>query len=92
MNTRHVTRAAGALLASGVATLALATPASAMVDPAPPPNPDGRNLPAGSGLERLADETPWTEIGLGVAGGLALAGLGIAAGTRARRRSLAHSG
>lgn len=91
MNIRHVTQATGALLASGVATLAFATPASAMVDPAPPPNPDGSHLPAGPGLPSLSDETPWTEIGLGVAGGLALAGLGIAAGQRARRRGLVHS-
>lgn len=89
MNPRSLYRLAGAAVVTTVAGIALATPAAAMVDPAPPPNPDGVGLSGGGGTS--SDDGPWLEIGIAAVGGLALAGAGIAASSAARRRSLAHT-
>ena len=88
MNPRSLYRLAGTAVVTTVAGIALATPPAAMVDPAPPPNPDGVGL---SGGGTSSDDGPWLEIGIAAVGGLALAGAGIAASSAARRRSLAHT-
>jgi hypothetical protein len=90
MNVRSLYRLAGAAVVSGVAGIALATPATAMVDPAPPPNADGVGF-SGGATSSSSDDGPWLEIGIAAVGGLALAGAGIAASSAARRRSLAHT-
>lgn len=89
MNLRNLYRLAGAAVVTTVAGVALATPAAAMVDPAPAPNPDGVGLSGGNATS--SDDGPWLEIGIAAVGGLALAGAGIAASSAARRRSLAHT-
>jgi hypothetical protein len=90
MTTRSLTRLAAASIVTGVAGIALATPAAAMVDPAPPPNGNGSSL-SESPTSTATDDSPWAEIGVAVVGGVALAGVGIAAGSAVRRRSLAHT-
>lgn len=88
MTTRSLTRLAAASVVTGVAGIALATPASAMVDPAP--NGAGSSSTP-STTSSATDDSPWAEIGVAVVGGVALAGVGIAAGSAVRRRSLAHT-
>jgi hypothetical protein len=95
--------AAGAVVA-GVAGLALAIPAAAMADPpAPPPTPvsnldfvhtqhGGSVTQTPTGSTSVTDEdSPWAEIALGALGGVALAGVGIAASVAVRRRSMAQA-
>lgn len=88
MTTRSLTRLAAASIVTGVAGIALATPAAAMMEPAPSGN--GSSL-SESPTSTATDDSPWAEIGVAVIGGVALAGVGIAAGTAVRRRSLAHT-
>ena len=90
MTTRSLTRLAAASIVTGVAGIALATPAAAMVDPAPPPNGNGSSL-SESPTSTATDDSPWAEIGVAAIAGVALAGVGIAAGSAVRRRSVAHT-
>jgi hypothetical protein len=89
MTTRSLTRLAAASVVTGVAGIAFATPAVAMVDPAPAPNPDGTSLSGGGGT--ATDDSPWAEIGVAALAGVALAGVGIAGTAAVRRRSVAHT-
>lgn len=89
MNRRTPYRIATTAVVTGVAGLALAAPAAAMVDPAPPPNADGSSLSGGTST--TTDDSPWAEISVAVLGGLALAGAGIAGSAAVRRRNLAHT-
>jgi len=86
--TRHtitiVTRITGTGLVTALAGLALAVPAEAR------DIPDGGGPSTGLVSDPAAEEgTPWTEIGLGALGGLALAGAGVAAAQSVRRRETA---
>lgn len=89
MTPRTLSRFATTAVVTGVAGLALAAPAAAMVDPAPAPNPEGSSLSDGTGT--ATDDSPWAEISVAVLGGLALAGAGIAGTAAVRRRSVAHT-
>jgi hypothetical protein len=89
MTPRNLYRLTTTAVVTGVAGLALATPAAAMVDPAPEPNANGSSLSGGDGT--ATDDTPWAEISAAVLGGLALAGAGIAASVAVRRRSVADT-
>jgi hypothetical protein len=82
-------RLATAAVLTGVAGIALATPAAAMVDPAPQPNPAGERIPEGSSA--ITDDSPWAEIGVAVVGGIALAGVAVAGSAAVRRRNVAHT-
>jgi hypothetical protein len=86
MSIRTIQRFAATAVVTGCASLALAAPASAMVDPAPPPNPGGRSLSDGS-VVVVTDDSPWLEIGIGALAGLAIAGAGVAVASAARGRS-----
>jgi hypothetical protein len=90
---------AAAAVVSGVAGLALATPAAAMVDPAPPPASEViQHTQHGGSLTETPtvptsvteDDSPWAEIGVAAVGGLAIAGVAIGASVAVRRRSVAH--
>lgn len=91
---------AAAAVVSGVAGLALATPAAAMVDPAPPPASEDilRHTQHGGSLTQMPtvptpvteEDSPWAEIGVAAVGGLAIAGVAIGASVAVRRRSVAH--
>jgi hypothetical protein len=89
MTPRALYRAATTAVVTGVAGVALATPAAAMVDPAPPPNPDGTSMNGGA-TTTSTDDSPWAEIGAGLVAGVVLAGVGIAASVGMRRRSVTH--
>ena len=89
MTSRALYRVATTAVVTGVAGLALATPAAAMVDPAPNPNTNGTSLSGGGGT--ATDDSQWAEIAAGVVAGVALAGVGIAAGAAVRRRSVADT-
>ncbi len=88
MTSRTLYRAATAAVVTGVAGVALATPAAAMVDPAPPPNANGTT--SGGVTTTSTDDSPWAEIGAGIIAGVALAGVGVAASAGLRRRSVTH--
>lgn len=84
MMARSLTRLGSAVAVTGIATLALATPAAADYD----------QTPAG-GTDRLSDSSGTTTTGsgwelsqvlTGAAGGLALAGIGYAGSMVVRRR------
>jgi hypothetical protein len=90
MTTRSLTRLAAASIVTGVAGIALATPAVAMVDPAPQPVGNGSSLPQ-SPATSAEDDSPWAEIGVAAVAGVALAGVGIAGTAAVRRRSVAHT-
>lgn len=91
---------AAAAIVSGVAGLALAAPAAAMVDPAPPPASEVtlQHTQHGGSLNQTPtvptsvteDDSPWAEIGVAALGGLAIAGVAIGASVAVRRRSVAH--
>jgi hypothetical protein len=91
MAFRTVSRLASAAVVGGVASLALAAPAGALVEPGGPGGTSGGSTgittpaPAGTSWELLP-------IAVGAAGGLALAGIGFAAATGVRRRNehMAH--
>jgi hypothetical protein len=89
MTFRTVTRLASAAVVGSVASLALATPAGALVEPGGP----GGTSSGSTGIPTSAD-TSWEllPIAIGAAGGLALAGIGFAAATGVRRRNdqMAH--
>lgn len=89
MTSRTVYRAATAAVVTGVAGVALATPAAAMVDPAPPPNANG-STSTGGVTTTSTDDSPWAEIGAGIIAGVALAGVGVAASAGLRRRGMTH--
>jgi hypothetical protein len=92
---------AAAAVVTGVAGIALATPAAAMVDPAPPPASEvtlqhtqhGGSLTETPTVPATAteDDSPWAEIGVAAIGGLAIAGVAIGASVAVRRRSVAHT-
>jgi hypothetical protein len=82
---------AGSAVVTGVATVALAAPASALEAP-DPGNGDlvfDQNQPA---TTTSTDDSQWLEIGLGALGGLAIAGAGVAAATGLKRRSTVPTG
>jgi hypothetical protein len=103
MSPRTPRTFAAAAVLTGVAGLALATPAAAMVDPAPPPASEAtfRHTQHGgsAGLTRMPtvptpvteEDSPWAEIGIAAVGGLAIAGVAIGAGVAVRRRSVAET-
>jgi hypothetical protein len=101
MNPRAPRTFAAAALVTGVAGLALATPAAAMVDPAPPPAEDAsftHTQHGGSGTQTTTvptsvteDDSPWAEIAVAALGGVAIAGAAIGASVAVRRRSVAHT-
>jgi hypothetical protein len=92
--TNRVTRIAATALVSGLASLALAGPAQALMAHDPEvggivraDNNTGLTVPAKTPAPTAAeDDTPWMELGIGALGGLALAGVGIAAASRVRHR------
>ncbi len=99
MSLRTPYTLAAAAVVTGVAGLALATPAAATVEPAPPPASEditrhhqhgGSLMQTPSGTSVTSEDGPWAEIGVAVIGGLALAGVGIAAGSAVRRHGVAH--
>ena len=100
--TRRTPRTfAAAALITGVAGLAFATPAAAMVDPAPPPASEVtlQHTQHGGSVTQTPtvptsvteDDTPWAEIGVAALGGLAIAGVAIGASVAVRHRSVAHT-
>ena len=92
---------AAAAVVTGVVGLALTSPAAATVDPAPPPAAEDvfRHTQHGGSLMQTPtpptsvtdEDSPWAEIGVAALGGVALAGVGIAASVVVRRRSVAHT-
>jgi hypothetical protein len=88
MALRNITRLASAAVAAGVASLALAAPAGALVEPGGPGGTSGGN----PGIDTAPAGTSWEllPIAVGAAGGLALAGVGFAAATGVRRHNVAH--
>jgi hypothetical protein len=90
MALRTVSRLASAAVVGGVASLALAAPAGALVEPGGPGGTSGGS----TGITTPAPGTSWEllPIAVGAAGGLALAGIGFAAATGMRRRDehMAH--
>jgi len=91
MARRSITRIAAGAVVTGIATLALATPANAII----PPQPPGQLEFTGQGSPTTATTDAgwtWQEIVGGTAGGVALAGMGVAAAVGLRRRNehLAH--
>ena len=101
MNHRAPRSFAAAAVVSGVAGLALATPAAAMVDPAPPPASEVtlQHTQHGGSLTQTPtvpvsvteEDSPWAEIGVAALGGLAIAGVAIGASVAVRRRSVPHT-
>jgi hypothetical protein len=99
MTSRTPYTFAAAAVVTGVAGLALATPVTAVADPPAQPASDvgyrhtqhgGSVTQTPTGSTSVSDDTPWAEIAVGALGGVALAGVGIAAGVAVRRRSVAH--
>ena len=83
MTRNTITRITSVGLVTGFAGLALAMPAQAREIP------DGGGAVSPTVTERqtpITEGTPWTEIGLGALGGLALAGAGVAAAQSVRNR------
>ena len=87
MARRSITRLAAGAVVTGIATLAIAAPASA-VSPKDPVGGTVFNVPATPTDPGWA----WYEIAGGAMGGIALAGAGVAAAAGLRRHSqhLAH--
>lgn len=92
MSTRF-TRVAATALVSGLASLALAGPAQALMAHDPEvggiiraDNNTGLTTPSQTPTPAADEDTPWMELGIGALGGLALAGVGITAASRVRHR------
>ena len=92
MSTR-ITRVATTALVAGLASLALAGPADALMTHDPDLGgtvlaDNNTGVPSKQAPATSSDdgETPWTELGIGALGGLALAGAGTAAAMRVRHR------
>jgi hypothetical protein len=88
--TTTLTRLAGGTVLAAAATAALAAPSSAM--PAPGPDPVGTSTVQHVSGTATGDATDWQDVGIGLAGGVALAGAAYAASSalrRSRRPSLA---
>ena len=82
----HLTRLAGATLIAGAGAIALAAPSSAMT--APGPDPIGTSdVPAAVSHDTgTADGSiDWSDLGLGLAGGVVLAGVAFGASSTLRR-------
>jgi hypothetical protein len=87
-------RVAATAVVSGLASLAFAGPAQALMAHDPEvgsivraDNNTGLTTPSRTPTPVAAEEdTPWMELGIGALGGLALAGVGIAAASRVRHR------
>jgi hypothetical protein len=87
MNLSTVTRLGSAAVVTGIATLALASPASAVVA-----DPQGGDLGSGSSSITVDAGTNWTAVTAGTAGGLAVVGAGVATALTVRRhRALPHA-
>jgi hypothetical protein len=86
MNRNTITRLAGAALVTGISTLALAGPASALEAPDPE---IGGLVDTGGSTATTTDDSNWMEISIGAVAGLALAGAGVAAATQVRHRHAA---
>jgi hypothetical protein len=87
-------RVAATAVVSGLASLAFAGPAQALLAHDPEvgsivraDNNTGLATPSQTPAPVATEEdTPWMELGIGALGGLALAGVGIAAASRVRHR------
>jgi hypothetical protein len=76
-------RIAGPTVATGFAALAFAAPASALEAP----DPDtGGLVPIPSAPATTSSDNTWLELGIGAAGGLVIAGAGVAAAAGIRHR------
>jgi hypothetical protein len=92
--SQHITRVVTAALVTGLASLVLAGPADALLAHDPDvggsvlaDNNTGLSAPSKVPAPVTDDGgTPWTELGIGALGGLALAGAGTAAAIRIRGR------
>lgn len=85
MNTRTLTSLASAALVTGVTTLALAAPASAMR--VNDPYPGGGDSSTVSPGQPEDDGWQFSQVATGAAGGLAVAGAGAAAAVGLRRHT-----
>ncbi|HJR39326.1 MAG TPA: hypothetical protein VJ819_13175 [Nocardioidaceae bacterium] len=85
MATRSITRLASAAVVTGIATLAFAGPADAQY----PKEPDlgARVEVTGTGTPTVDDGWELSQIASGALGGIALAGVGVAAAAGLRRHS-----
>jgi hypothetical protein len=83
MKHSSLTRLATTAIATGFAGLAFAAPASAFEAP----DPELGNIVSPGPSTTSSEDSNWLEIGLGAAGGLVLAGAGIAAVAGVRHRS-----
>lgn len=79
-STRRIASTAAAV---GLVSLATAVPAAAITDPGPPVS-QGPTAPAREVVVHDAGGIEYVQIGLGAAGGLALAGAAAALGSRRR--------
>jgi hypothetical protein len=89
----RLTRVATSALVTGLASLALAGPADAMMTHDPDlgsivraDNNTGLSTPSEVPAPATDEDTPWIQLGIGALGGLALAGAGMAAASRVRHR------
>lgn len=82
MNVSTACRLVSATIATGVATLAFAAPASAMV----PDPPVTSNISGTTSNTPVDNGTDWAGIATGAAGGIVIVGAGVAAGVALRRR------
>lgn len=92
MNRSTIIRVATTTLVSGLAGVALAVPAAAVEAP----DPAGGLVPApsvpGSGAPAPDAGIPWTELGLGALGWLALVGVGLAGSRRQEHQEVSPTG
>jgi hypothetical protein len=89
----RITRVATTTVVAGFASLALAGPADALLTHDPDVSgtvlaDNHTGVPPRQAPATSSDDggTPWTELGIGALGGLALAGAGTAAAVRVRHR------
>ena len=80
MNLSTITRLGSAAVVTGIATLALASPASAGVA-----DPQGGDIGSGSSSTTVDAGTNWAAVTAGTAGGVAVLGAGVATALTVRR-------
>jgi hypothetical protein len=81
MNISTVTHLGSAAVVTGIATLAFASPAGAMQNP----GPEDRGSSPSTTSVTVKDDTNWTGMAAGTAGGVAVLGAGIATAITLRR-------
>ena len=97
MNRSTIIRLGTTTLVSGLAGVALAVPAAAVEAPdpagglAPAPSVPGAGAP-GAGAPAPDVGIPWTELGLGALGWLALVGVGLAGSRRQEHQEVSPTG